>query len=451
MPHILVVEDEQIIRDSVARLLKRNNYEVTTACNFADAKHELTTKQFDLVISDVRLPDNKGTDLIAIASSSAKNTPVLIMTSFASMQNAIEAMKLGAVDYIAKPFDHKYLLECIIQILGKSYAVKPATTSKNKLNIIGDCALMQQLFSKINKVAPTNSTVLIQGESGTGKELVAHALHNESPRCDKPIICVNCAAIADSLIESELFGYEKGSFTGANTSRIGLIEAADGGTLFLDEIGELPLEAQARMLRVLQEKEIRKVGSTTAQKVDVRLIAATHRNLQNLVKDGAFRQDLFYRLNVINLVIPPLRERGRDIMTLADAFLAIKSKQHKRDNLQFTDDAISTINNHLWQGNVRELKNTVERAVILCDGNKITSELLGLNNSKNSAYVSADDLNEGLSEGSNLSLEDYFYNFVLENQSHMTETDLARHLGISRKTLWERRQKLGIPRKVTPK
>jgi len=434
MSHILVVEDEEIICKSIERLLKRNNYEVTTASNFLDAKNALNGNKFDLVISDVRLPDNKGTDLIAVAG----DTPVLIMTSFASMQNAIEAMKLGAVDYIAKPFEHKYLLECVIQILGKSYTVKPLKATKSNLNIIGNCDLMQQLFSKIHKVAPTNSTVLIQGESGTGKELVAHALHNLSPRASKPIICVNCASIADSLIESELFGYEKGAFTGANTSRIGLIEAASGGTLFLDEIGELPLESQARMLRVLQEKEIRKVGATNAQKVDVRLIAATHRDLQDLIKKGKFRQDLFYRLNVINLLIPALRKRGQDIMELAKSFLTLKSTQYERGRLTFSLDAINAINEYSWPGNVRELKNIIERAVILCEGQKITTELLGLNNHK--------DLKD-IAKTTNLSLEDYFCNFVLENQNNMTETDLARHLGISRKTLWERRQKLGIARK----
>jgi len=434
MSHILVVEDEEIICKSIERLLKRNNYEVTTASNFLDAKNALNGNKFDLVISDVRLPDNKGTDLIAVAG----DTPVLIMTSFASMQNAIEAMKLGAVDYIAKPFEHKYLLECVIQILGKSYTVKPLKATKSNLNIIGNCDLMQQLFSKIHKVAPTNSTVLIQGESGTGKELVAHALHNLSPRASKPIICVNCASIADSLIESELFGYEKGAFTGANTSRIGLIEAASGGTLFLDEIGELPLESQARMLRVLQEKEIRKVGATNAQKVDVRLIAATHRDLQDLIKKGKFRQDLFYRLNVINLLIPALRKRGQDIMELAKSFLTLKSTQYERGRLTFSLDAINAINEYSWPGNVRELKNIIERAVILCEGQEITTELLGLNNHK--------DLKD-IAKTTNLSLEDYFCNFVLENQNNMTETDLARHLGISRKTLWERRQKLGIARK----
>jgi len=443
MTHILVIEDEEIIRTSLEKLLIRNNYKVTLCSNLSDATAAIKQNKFDLIISDVRLPDGEGTQIINLAHK----TPVLIMTSFASMQNAIDAMKLGAADYIAKPFDHSHLIKCIKNLIDDSQTASIKHYKKSnkqpheQLNIIGNCPPMQELFAKIHKVAPTNSTVLIQGESGTGKELVAHALHKLSPRNDNPIICVNCAAIAESLIESELFGHEKGAFTGANTSRVGLIEAADGGTLFLDEIGELPLESQARMLRVLQEHEIRKVGSTTPQKVDIRLIAATHRDLYSLVQSGNFRGDLFYRLNVINLSIPPLRLRGNDILTLADAFLKLKSEQHGRNNLQFSIDAINTIERYNWPGNVRELRNTIERAVILCDGNEISSELLGLD------YVTSSHTQSKVME--NISLEGYFQNFILANQGHMTETDLAKYLGISRKTLWERRQRLGIPRKVT--
>ncbi|MCY1499825.1 Transcriptional regulatory protein ZraR [compost metagenome] len=384
---------------------------------------------------------------------------------------------MGAVDYIAKPFDHDEMLQAVARILrerqeslsaqGSERPAAQATASRGngkaveashgEIGIIGSCAAMQELYGKIRKVSPTDSTVLIQGESGTGKELVARALHNLSRRAKAPLISVNCAAIPETLIESELFGHEKGAFTGASAGRAGLVEAADGGTLFLDEIGELPLEAQARLLRVLQEGEIRRVGSVQSQKVDVRLIAATHRDLKSLAKVGQFREDLFYRLNVISLKLPPLRERGSDVLEIARLFLARQAAQMGRGDLRFAHDAEQAIRHYAWPGNVRELENAIERAVILCEHAEISAELLGID-------IELDDLDDDeLSLGSSsphttsnaheptedLSLEDYFQHFVLEHQDHMTETELARKLGISRKCLWERRQRLGIPRRKT--
>jgi DNA-binding NtrC family response regulator len=269
---------------------------------------------------------------------------------------------------------------------------------------------------------------------------------------------VNCAAIPESLIESELFGHEKGAFTGASAGRAGLVEAADGGTLFLDEIGELPLEAQARLLRVLQEGEIRRVGSVQSQKVDVRLIAATHRDLKTLAKNGEFREDLYYRLHVIALKLPALRERGSDVIEIARAFLARQSARVGRSDLKFGPDAEQAIRHYSWPGNVRELENAVERAVILCENPEITADLLGidieLDGLNDDEYMglaplpNASNANSGNHEPSeDLSLEDYFQHFVLEHQDHMTETELARKLGVSRKCLWERRQRLGIPRR----
>ncbi|MNZ60379.1 Transcriptional regulatory protein ZraR [compost metagenome] len=314
---------------------------------------------------------------------------------------------------------------------------------------------MLELYSKIRKVSPTDSTVLIQGESGTGKELVARALHNLSRRAKAPLISVNCAAIPETLIESELFGHEKGAFTGATAGRAGLVEAADGGTLFLDEIGELPLEAQARLLRVLQEGEIRRVGSVQSQKVDVRLIAATHRDLKTLAKTGQFREDLYYRLHVISLKLPALRERGNDVLEIARAFLTRQCAQMGREGLRFAADAEQAIRHYSWPGNVRELENAIERAVILCESPDISADLLGIDIELDD--LEDEDFNEAapLAQANNtaheptedLSLEDYFQHFVLEHQDHMTETELARKLGISRKCLWERRQRLGIPRR----
>ena len=467
MPHILIVEDETIIRTALRRLLERNQYQVSEAGSVQEAQERFDIPGFDLVVSDLRLPGAPGTELIKLA----QGAPVLIMTSYASLRSAVDSMKMGAVDYIAKPFDHDEMLQAVARILRDRQAARstsggaPAAgravekgdkAANGEIGIIGSSPAMLELYSKIRKVAPTDSNVLVQGESGTGKELVARALHNLSKRAKAPLISVNCAAIPETLIESELFGHEKGAFTGASASRAGLVEAADGGTLFLDEIGELPLEAQARLLRVLQEGEIRRVGSVQSQKVDVRLIAATHRDLKTLSKTGQFREDLYYRLHVIALKLPPLRERGSDVLEIARAFLLRQSTRMGRSDLHFGPDAEQAIHHYSWPGNVRELENAIERSVILCEGSTINADLLGID-------IELEDLDDdafiGLPPQSgavnattqdpseDLSLEDYFQHFVLEHQDHMTETELARKLGISRKCLWERRQRLGIPRR----
>ena len=462
MPHILIVEDETIIRSALRRLLERNQYQVSEAGSVQEAQERYSIPSFDLIVSDLRLPGAPGTDLIKLA----EDTPVLIMTSYASLRSAVDSMKQGAVDYIAKPFDHDEMLQAVAKILrDRSQRVSTSTAptlpnepevtpAEGEIGIIGSSAGMQNLFTKIRKVAPTDSTVLIQGESGTGKELVARALHNLSKRSRAPLISVNCAAIPETLIESELFGHEKGAFTGATAGRTGLVEAADGGTLFLDEIGELPLEAQARLLRVLQEGEIRRVGSVNSQKVDVRLIAATHRDLKNLAKNGQFREDLYYRLNVISLALPALREREGDVLEIARVFLKRQAARLGDTPLHFTHDAELAISHYSWPGNVRELENAIERASILCDGPDINAELLGIDieladfeDEEDLLGVASHDIAQSSEPAEDLSLEDYFQHFVLEHQEHMTETELARKLGISRKCLWERRQRLGIPRK----
>jgi DNA-binding NtrC family response regulator len=455
------------------RLLERNQYQVSEAGSVQEAQERFSIPTFDLIVSDLRLPGAPGTELIKLG----QGTPVLIMTSYASLRSAVDSMKMGAVDYIAKPFDHDEMLQAVARILrdrqsassapaeqrpaGKATngADKPGVDNSNgEIGIIGSCPPMQDLYSKIRKVAPTDSNVLIQGESGTGKELVARALHNLSKRAKAPMISVNCAAIPESLIESELFGHEKGAFTGASAGRAGLVEAADGGTLFLDEIGELPLEAQARLLRVLQEGEIRRVGSVQSQKVDVRLIAATHRDLKSLAKIGQFREDLYYRLHVIALKLPALRERGADVNEIANAFLLRQSARINRTDLTFAPDAEQAIRHYSWPGNVRELENAVERAVILSESPEISAELLGidieLSDLEDDDFIGLVPTQGGASNTSHeptedLSLEDYFQHFVLEHQDHMTETELARKLGVSRKCLWERRQRLGIPRRKT--
>ncbi len=463
MSKVLIVEDEDIIRTALRKLLTRNKFDVKEAGSVSEAtsKHKLDT--FELIISDLRLPGAPGTDLIQLAG----DVPVLIMTSYASLRSAVDSMRMGAVDYIAKPFDHDEMLAAIKRVIGKANTRK-ATSAKTKIadnhtavdGMIGSSDVMKELYAKIHKVAPTNATVLVQGETGTGKELVANAIHRESPRRNKALISVNCAAIPETLIEAELFGHEKGAFTGAASTREGLVSAADGGTLFLDEIGELPLEAQARLLRVLQEGEVRPIGSVESRKVDVRLVAATHRDLGRLSREGKFREDLYFRINVVQLKLPPLRDRGKDILALAETFVKRFCAEMLKPPLNLTPEAIQAITTYTWPGNIRELENAIQRAVILCDNeteidhNQLAIDLdlvridnddsplaPGNNRQKHPNDSSKADPNE------DLSLEDYFQRFVLEHQETMSETELARKLGVSRKCLWERRQRLGIPRK----
>jgi len=445
--HILVVEDEAVIRSSLRRLLERHEYKVSEAGSVQEALDNFDINSFDVVLSDLRLPGAPGTDLIK-----ATTRPVLIMTSYSSIRSAIDSMKLGAVDYIAKPFEHSELLESVAKVLrDHAGGIELATADEFEPPVhgmIGSCPQMMELFRRIRKVALTNSTVLINGESGTGKELVAKAIHKLSSRCGNEMISVNCAAIPENLIESELFGHEKGAFTGATATRTGLVEAAHGSTLFLDEIGELPLDAQARLLRVLQESEIRKVGSVQSKKVDVRLVVATHRDLKQLVVDGLFREDLYYRINVMTLLIPPLRDRGNDILELADAILIRTCKRLKTPVLSFADSASQAIAKYPWPGNVRELENAIERAVVLAEDAVIGEELLAIETEKPRLTEIVAEVPIAASAAiEELSLEDYFQRFVVEHEDMMNETQLAKKLGISRKCLWERRQRFGIPRK----
>jgi len=316
MADVLIIEDESIIRDAVARYLERHGLSVKGVESLEAALAEGPLGNHDLILADMRLPGRSGLEVIAEAGA----TPVIIMTSYASIDSAVEAMRKGAVDYVAKPFDNEELRLTVERALREHALQRQNAALKAQVNadypvdgIVGRSGPMKQVFERVHRVAPTDTTVLILGESGTGKELVARALHDRSERRDGPLIAVNCAAIPDTLIEAELFGHEKGAFTGADRTREGLIEAASGGTLFLDEIAELPPAAQARLLRVMQESEIRRVGASQSRHVDVRLIAATHRDLPKLVEAEAFREDLYFRINVMEIRLPPLRNRPDDI------------------------------------------------------------------------------------------------------------------------------------------
>ncbi|TVQ70151.1 MAG: sigma-54-dependent Fis family transcriptional regulator [Chromatiaceae bacterium] len=437
MNRILIVEDEAVIRRALGRLLEHEGYRVAEADSLARAQEQCQQTCFDLVISDLRLPDGEGIIMV----DHCPDTPVLIMTSYASVRSAVEAMKHGAADYIAKPFDHDEMLLCVARILKQHQLERENAQLQSQIGqaypvegMVGESQVMQQICKTLEKVAPTDTTVLIRGESGTGKELVARAIHKKSHRAQAPLISVNCAAIPEGLLESELFGHEKGAFTGAGQTRQGLAEAADGGTLFLDEIGELTPAAQSRLLRVLQDGEIRRVGATGSRKVDLRLLAATHRDLETMVREGSFREDLYYRLKVMEVTLPALRERREDIPRLAEFLLDKACRRLKRGTIRLDPSALEAMQAHAWPGNVRELENAIERAVILADGDCIKPEHLALTPPMDKT------------DTANSSLEDYFRQFVLDNQAHMTETELARRLGISRKALWERRTRMGMPR-----
>jgi len=437
MARILVVEDEAVVRSELKRLLQRHDHTVVEAASVAEAQ-QAHPPAFDLVISDLRLPGGQGTELISLA----EGAPVLIMTSYASVKSAVDAMKQGAADYISKPFDPDELTILVDRLLGddrlrrQNAALRREAAASWAIDgIVGRSEVMKQALERVRKAAPTDATVLILGESGTGKELVARAIHAQSPRKAGPFVAVNCAAIPETLIESELFGHVRGAFTGANADRPGLVEAAHGGTLFLDEIGELPLTAQSRLLRVLQDGEVRRVGATGARRADVRLVAATHRDLPRMVDKGTFRGDLYFRIKVVEIRLPPLRERGDDVEELAQALGARLATRLGKAAPRFTPAALTALRAHHWPGNVRELENAIERALILCDDVDLTPELLGLEETLAPAPPAEDP-----------SLVAYFKRFVEENQGSLSETELARRLGISRKTLWERRLKLGLPR-----
>lgn len=369
--NILIVDDELSMREFLAILLEREGYSVTSAGSAEEALSLLSSSLFDLVISDVQMPGLGGIELLGRIKTMTPETAVLMITAFSEAEQAVEAMKLGAYDYIAKPFKIEEIKLLVKNALEKQGLRRENTLLKQNVlqrdsfcGIIGSSPKMKEIFGLIQKVAPSNSSVLILGESGTGKELVARAIHSTSQRSKNPFVAVNCGAIPESLIESELFGHKKGSFTGAVADRPGLFEQAEGGTLFLDEIGELPLLMQTKLLRVLQEREFRRVGDSGVRKTDVRILTASNKDLQSQVKDNGFREDLFYRINVVQIVLPLLRERIEDIPPLVDNFYRKFSTVAPSGEV-ITSGALKALMNYSFPGNIRELENIVERSLIL--------------------------------------------------------------------------------------
>lgn len=380
---ILVVDDEESIREFLEIMLKKEGYEITLAEDGQKAKDLLTKKTFDMIISDLQMPHVTGIELLKHVKESYPEVVFMLITAFGTTETAVEAMKMGAYDYLTKPFKiDEVRLNIYNALRSRNLEVENRSLKKELVkeysfqNMIGNSQAMHVIYDMIKRVSQTPTNVLVTGESGTGKEVVAKAIHYNGPLKDKPFVTVNCGAIPENLMESEMFGHKKGSFTGAVTDKAGLFEVADGGSLFLDEVGELPLTIQVKLLRAIQERVIRRVGATDDNKVDVRIIAATNRNLEEMVQKGTFRQDLFYRLNVINIKTPPLRDRREDIPLLANFFLKKYNERLNKNIGAISQEAMEILKKYDYPGNVRELENLIERTVALEGGATILPESL---------------------------------------------------------------------------
>jgi len=455
---ILVVDDDSQLRQSFKKILTKEGYTVKTASTGELGLEIVRESVPDLVIMDVRLPGMHGLKALRAVHEIESKLPVIVMTAFGTTETAIEATKLGAFDYVLKPFEIPDILALIEQALEAGRFMRsrveitamPEKTSTDA--IVGQSNPMQEMYKAIGRVAPTNATVLIRGESGTGKELVARALYQHSLRGDKPFVVINCVAIPDTLLESELFGYEKGAFTGAVSSRVGKIQQANGGSVFLDEIGDMPLTIQAKILRLLQEKSIERLGGSKPVPVDVRIIAATNRDLEAALTEGRFREDLYYRLKVVTISLPPLRERLDDIPLLTDYFLSRFTKEMRLDNPGMTAEGKSVLNDYNWPGNVRELANTIQKALIFSRGGPIRKKDISqaIRDERVERVADEDTLNEAvrqwvhqsLSSGARTdlftSLTDRFAKILISEALNLTDgnrTRAAKLLGVSRPTL----------------
>lgn len=445
---ILVVDDDAGIRAGIEMLLADGPYEVIYKSSVNEAREAIATRTFDLVVTDLRLGTGSGLDIIRSAKEMDSTVPVILMTSFSSMESAIAALRLGASEYIMKPFNNDEFLHACNRALDErklrqENAVLRRTLRKSRDHkaMVGEHAKIRRVMDMVRKIAASDANVLISGESGTGKELVAQALHFDSPRAEGPLVVVNCGAIPSELVESELFGHVKGAFTGAVGHSEGLIREANHGTLFLDEIGDMPLALQVKFLRVLEDKQVRGVGAKEIHRVDVRIVAASNKDLKEAIARGEFREDLFYRINVLELKVPPLRERGRDIDLLAQHFMTFYASKLGKQITGLDRDFTDFIRSYDWPGNVRELQNLIERAVILADGEILVYADL------------ADGLIAASSSGAQtdptenpLSVEGYIKQVVLKYQNKLSEVELASMLGIGRKALWMRRRRWGLLR-----
>ncbi len=445
---ILVVDDESIIRESLSFILTKEGFEVTEAVNGKEAFQKIVEQTFDLVISDIEMPEMKGIELLDKIIQVSPQTIVVIITAYGSLETAIQALRKGASDYLLKPIEFDEILVKINRLLEHKKLVVENQVLRRELQrkydfnkIIGKSTSMKKVYEMIEIISPTNSNVLVTGNSGTGKELVARAIHFNSKKKAKPFIVVNCGAIPENLIESELFGHKKGAFTGAVSDKIGFFKAADGGTLFLDEISEMPLQLQVKLLRSIQEKEITPVGTSTTIPIDVRIISSTNRNLLKEIKENRFREDLYYRINVVEINLPSLKERKEDIPILVDHFIN-KYRHELGKKISGADNRVmNLLMNHEWKGEVRELENIIERAAIFCQGEFISIKDLPEFLSASQEYIEGDE-----EKSLENAINDFEKNYILSvlRNNNFDKEKTANDLKIGLSTLYRRIKDLDI-------
>jgi DNA-binding NtrC family response regulator len=447
---ILVVDDDQIIRDSLSEFLRLEGYDCQGAESFNQALNELEKQRYNLVLTDVNMPEVDGFELLRVVRKRYPEVVTIVITGYGTIESAVEAIKMGAYDYLTKPIVDDEIRMLVNRALEQQSLIQENRNLKEQLrsqfgleNIVGHDFKMLKVFDMIEAVADSKATVLITGQSGTGKSLIARSIHHRSDRADKPFVEVSCGALPETLLESELFGHVKGSFTGAVSNKDGKFLAADGGTLFLDEINSATPGLQMKLLRMLQERQFEPVGSNETKTVDVRVILATNKNLQQLVKEGTFREDLYYRINVVNIELPPLHQRTTDVGLLAERFLRAMSTKHGKDKIGITDEAIKYLESYNWPGNVRELENVIERAVVLGKNSQITPDDLPQNvieyaSQKNAVSFKRQSLREALEEPEMKILE------MALRQNNWNRQATAEMLQINRTTLYKKLKRYSL-------
>lgn len=441
---LLIVEDEDTLRESLQRLFVRDGYMVDTAATGEEGFSLASENTYDVIISDIILPGIDGIEMLSRINSENPGQIFIVTTAYASLDTAVRALRIGAYDYVMKPIMHEEIKRIVRNAIrqrrleNENHILKRQVESGYDFNqIIGSDGSLGAVYAEAEQVANSRSCVLILGETGTGKELFSRLIHDKSARRDMPFVPINCSAIPEPLLESELFGHVKGAFTSASANKSGLFTEADGGTVFLDEIGDMPQSVQVKLLRVIEDKEIRPIGSIKTRKVDLRFIAATNRDLKSAVAEGTFREDLYYRINAIILNLPPLRERADDLPGLILHYLDMYAREYAKGPKTLSEEAMAALCAYQWPGNIREIQNVLERAVLVSTSAEITSAHLP------EGFLQSGDISEE-SAARQLSIEDYTRNFIARHEGSMSEKDLAEKLGITRKTLWEKRKRWGM-------
>lgn len=442
--NLLIVEDEETLRESIRRIFTKEGFSADAVESAEKGLELLGGEAYDVIISDIILPGMDGLEMLTKVREESPEQIFIIMTAYASLDTAVKALRAGAYDYIIKPIIHEEIKQVVRNALKQKQLASENALLRREIkrnfdigSVIAESTALKNIISEVQKVANTKSNVLLLGETGTGKELFARLIHHNSSRRAMPFVPINCSAIPENLLETELFGHVRGAFTGAVMNKKGLLEEADGGTVFLDEIGDMSLTLQVKLLRVIEDHAIRPVGSTKSSQVDLRFIIATNKDLKAAVQEGRFREDLYYRINVITIDIPPLRNRREDIGPLASFYVEKYCRETGRRSPAVAPEALEIMTQYSWPGNVRELQNVIERATLICDGEAIMPEHLpeGLH-AKGPLHEEAFD--------KKLSIEDYTKAFILRHQPYYNEKQLAEMLGITRKSLWEKRKKWGL-------